>query len=51
MNWGLVIKYSKMINHGINNGLLEITPCRLGSSIRDMEAEWRLKVITDLAEI
>ena len=28
--------------------LLEIKPCGLGSCIRDMEAEWRLKVITDL---
>ena len=28
--------------------LLEIKPCGLGSRIRDMEAEWRLKVITDL---
>jgi hypothetical protein len=27
--------------------LLEITPCGLGSTIRDKEAEWRLKVITD----
>ena len=27
---------------------LEIKPCGLGSRIRDMEAEWRLKVITDL---
>ena len=26
---------------------LEIKPCELGSRIRDMEAEWRLKVITD----
>ena len=28
--------------------LLEIKPFGLGSRIRDMEAEWRLKVITDL---
>ena len=28
--------------------LLEIKPCGLGSRIRDMEAEWRLKVINDL---
>ena len=28
--------------------VLEIKPCGLGSRIRDMEAEWRLKVITDL---
>ena len=27
---------------------LEIKPCGLGSRIWDMEAEWRLKVITDL---
>ena len=27
---------------------LEIKPCRLGSRIRDMEAEWSLKVINDL---
>ena len=27
---------------------LEIKPCGLGSKIRDMEAEWRLRVITDL---
>ena len=26
---------------------LEIKPCGLGSRIRDMEAEWRLKIITD----
>ena len=26
---------------------LEIKPCGIGSRIRDMEAEWRLKVITD----
>ena len=26
---------------------LEIKPCGLGSRIRDMEAEWRLRVITD----
>ena len=31
-----------------NIGLLEIKPCGLGSRIPDMEAEWRLKVITDL---
>ena len=32
------------------NAFLEIVVkiCRLGSRIRDMEAEWRLKVITDL---
>ena len=28
--------------------VLEIKPCGLGSRIRDMEAEWRLKVKTDL---
>ena len=28
--------------------LLEIKPCRHGSRIRDMEAEWRLEVITGL---
>ena len=28
-----------MINHGINNRLLEIKSCGLGSRIRDMEAE------------
>ena len=28
--------------------ILEIKPFGLGSRIRDMEAEWRLKVITDL---
>ena len=27
---------------------LEIKPCGLGSRIRDIEAEWRLKAITDL---
>ena len=27
---------------------LEIKPCGLGSRIRDMEAEWMLRVITDL---
>ena len=27
---------------------LEIKPCGHGSRIPDMEAEWRLKVITDL---
>jgi hypothetical protein len=27
---------------------IEIKPCGLGSRIREMEAEWRLKVITDL---
>ena len=31
-----------------NMKLLEIKPCGLGSRIRDMEAEWRLKFITDL---
>jgi hypothetical protein len=25
--------------------ILEIKPCGLGSRIRDMEAEWRLRVI------
>ena len=28
--------------------IVEIKPCGLGSRIRDMEAEWRLRVITDL---
>ena len=27
--------------------ILEIKPCGLGSKIRDMEAEWMLRVITD----
>ena len=27
---------------------LEIKPCGLGSRVRDMEDEWRLRVITDL---
>ena len=31
-----------------NCKILEIRPCGLGSRIRDMEAKWRLKVITDL---
>ena len=31
-----------------NCKILEIRPCGLGSRIRDMQAEWRLKVITDL---
>ena len=30
---------------------LEIKPCGLGSRIRDMEAEWRPKVITDLISV
>ena len=30
---------------------LEIKPCRLGSGIQDTEAEWRLKVITDLISL
>ena len=33
---------------GTNILVLEIKPCGLGSRIRDMEAEQRLKVITDL---
>ena len=32
----------------ITLNILEIKPCGLGSRIRDTEAEWRLKVITDL---
>ena len=28
-----------------NLNTLEIKPCELGSRIRDMEAEWRLRVI------
>ena len=27
--------------------VLEIKPCGLGTRIRDMEAKWRLRVITD----
>ena len=30
---------------------LEMKPCGLGSRILDMEAEWRLKVITDLISV
>ena len=31
----------------INYQILEINPCGLGYRIRDMEAEWRLRFITD----
>ena len=38
---------SKNLAWGLSYEILEIKPCGLGSRIRDMEAEWRLKVITD----
>ena len=50
-------KKAKKIKHFNHLGLthwpqsfskLEIKPCGLGSRIRDVEAEWRLRVITDL---
>ena len=48
----LLARVSKVVaNHNkllMKIYILEIKPYRLGFIIRDMEAEWRLKVITDL---
>ena len=45
----LILVFLVQDNDNLNNlSTLEIKPCRLVSRIRDMEAEWRLKVLTDL---
>ena len=44
LNKDIYFKFSASVKEYF---ILEINPCGLGFRIQDMEAEWRLRVITD----